>query len=326
MSNFDWNQDNDDEGFADRPQELVNGQWQEAPTETPAAKARSNNTTRPTPRPATPVVQESQEELHEETPLEEDDYTTVLSDAKLRLAQGSLYELLINNSLFQDLDIDPKAVRNVEKEVKAFAKERMEIMLGMRQEQMAKQYSEFSAQLASPFNDLEVEALKALASAATKGATQAPEAQTFSGPQPPPKRGSLTPISMGATRTRPVPTPAKPAQKLPSKPVDPIKRTKLSQTIEQIAREEGIPIELLEKDFAVMKKPVEQMTEQEIIDRNTEATVRLAKKQSVKSASAIPMPDLAQQEMIYTQRANDATSRQVNPQMANLMSLLTTRR
>ena len=58
----------------------------------------------------------------------------VLSDARLRLEQGRLYEMVMNSDLFEGSDCDPKAIKNVEKEIRNFAKERMEIMLGMRQE------------------------------------------------------------------------------------------------------------------------------------------------------------------------------------------------
>src|ERR1019366_6683663 len=98
----------------------------------------------------------------------EEDFVDVLSDAHLRLEQGSLYKLVMNGNLFQDVDADPKAVQNVQKEIKTFAKERMEIMLGMRKETNTVEHLEIDF----PFNALEVEVLKKLASTATKGASE----------------------------------------------------------------------------------------------------------------------------------------------------------
>lgn len=333
MSNFDWNQDDsDDDNFADRPQERVNGQWQDVETSLPATPPRPL-TPRPASRPTPPTqeeVQEMQDEdsVDQEESSEEEDYSTVLSDAKLRLAQGSLYELLMNNALFGEVDVDPKAVRNVEKEIKNFAKERMEIMLGMRQERST-HVAEFDPKMANPFNDLEVQALKALASAATKGATQAPEAQTFTAGASALKKNTLTPIGSSKQKTSaPVraQTAAKPAQKLPTKAPNSVRRQRSNVDVDQILAEEGVSREELEATFPETYKPIDKgldkLTEQEILNRNKEASQRL-NKQPVKSASAIPMPDLAQQEMIYTQRAQAAAS---HPQMANLMTLLTAKK
>jgi len=316
---FSWDpQQNDDESFNDRPVEMQDGKWQDVQTVAPAAQPRQAAPVRPTAPVAQAPAQEV--EVEEEVVEQEEDYSAVLSDAKLRLAQGSLYEMLMNNNLFQDLDIDPKAVKNVEREVKQFARERMEIMLGMRQEKIAQQYAEFNATLANPFNDLEVQALKALASAATKGATQAPEAQTFSAPAQA-RKSSLTPIGQGPAK-RAAPATIGP-KKLPNTPAAPIQRKKNDPNIDKILAEEGVTRAELEAQFPdtyrPIEKPLSELTEDEIVQRNKAAAQRLGR-QPVKSSAALPMPD---QDTINAHMTNRAAAAASNPQMQSLMSLLT---
>lgn len=312
MNDFSWDPSQEDEDFGDRTvsEEAAPGQWQQKnasdvrPTIAPQSRQPAKQVAPP------PVQAPVEEEVEVEE--EEDDYSTVLSDARLRLEQGRLYEMLMNNSLFQDLDVDPKAVKFVEKKVKNFAKEQMEIMLGMRQEQ---QRVEGGAQFVSPFNDLEVEALKMVASSVSKGATQAPEAQTFTksspSPQAPPKRTSLTPIGGNTTKTKPAQAPK--AKALPQTAPTPIKRNKQEQAIEERAlAESGYSKEDAEFDRKPWKG-VENMTEAEIAARNKEIS---QKRLPVKSSSALPMPSQEViNSMIETNVARDIKT-------SNLVSMI----
>ena len=72
----------------------------------------------------------------EEIQEEEEDFTAVFNDANLRIEQGRLYQMIMNHDIFEGMDADERAVQNVQKEIRKFARERMEIMLGMRQEQV----------------------------------------------------------------------------------------------------------------------------------------------------------------------------------------------
>ena len=94
MSNL-W-QGDEEEPFEDRPDEInldANGIQMQSP---PAAV---KNPPRPTTPVAAPVAKvEVEEEMEAEE--EQDDYSTVLSDARLRLEQGRLYEMIMNNDLF----------------------------------------------------------------------------------------------------------------------------------------------------------------------------------------------------------------------------------
>src|ERR1035437_7078044 len=90
---------------------------------------------------------------------EEQDISEIMSDANLRLEQGRLYQMVLQGDIFADTNADPKAIRNVQREIRKFVRERMETMLGIRQEQPAQ-----AAVVSSPFNDMEVTVLKMLAS------------------------------------------------------------------------------------------------------------------------------------------------------------------
>lgn len=328
MSDF-WQSEEDEGEFRDVPDEVVEGQSappaqvrQSRPTA--AQQVQLQGTLTPNLNPQVPV-QEDQSQDSEEA-VQEEDFSSVLSDAKLRLAQGSLYEMLMNNNLFENMEgVDPRAVKNVEREVMNFAKERMEIMLGMRQE--ATQEPSMSAS-SFPFNDLEVEALKAIASAATKGATQAPEAQQFtaasSAPAPRPglKTISLKSPSRPAV-TQKAPAPAAPAKPLAQKPATPVTKNKRTEAqIEQILAEEGISREEYERqynpNYKPLTKPVSQMNEAELKEWKRQDALKTHKQ--VKSPAAIPMPTAEQEEMMYSQRAQAANA---HPQMQTIMGLLT---
>lgn len=229
--------------------------------------------------------------------LEVEDYEDAMADAHLRLEQGSLYKMIMNHELFEGMDADPKAIQNVQNEMRNFARERMEIMLGMRQAATAAMYLETEF----PFNALEVQVLKRLASAATKGASEnaesfVPEVKRTDAP-----RKTLNTIG-GSTAAKKIAVKAA-AKPLQSKPATPVTRTKMDLTIDQIAREEGIPRELLEENIPGVggKKLVHQMTEEEIIERNKLVSQRRGKQ--VRSGSSIPMATEQQQEMLAQNQA-----------------------
>jgi hypothetical protein len=207
-------------------------------------------------------------------------------------------------------------VKNVQRDVEEFAKERMEIMLGMRNEPVP----QTQAIVSSPFNDLEVEALKALASAATKGATKTAEAEAQNGSWVE-KQSSFKPISLtnGAKPRPPAPKVTKP---LPNKAQSPVKRARNQDTIDQILAEENVTQEELDATFNPNYKPLgkqlSQLTEEELIERNRQSKIRLSRQQ-VKNPQALPMPTADQEEMIHSARAAAANA---NPQMQSIMRLL----
>ena len=247
MSNY-MDEDNASDTFRDMPEEAES---------IPGANAGAGMTEQqlanatPTRRqfPATPTVQLSQEQftqaVHEEFvgEEEEEDYSEILSDASLRLEQGNLYKMVMNSDLFANSGYDEKAISNVTREIRTFAKERMEIMLGMRQE--AAKEAAFPAG-AFPFNALEVEVLKMLASTATKGASQ--EAEAFVVTAQVPRKNTLNAISVKGS-TRPQPKAAAPSKPLPKAPAAPVKRAKVSDAVQRILDETGLSMEDINQVF-----------------------------------------------------------------------------
>lgn len=313
--------DGDDDGsdFRDIPDEVA-GQDAGIP------QVRVN---RPAPAPQ-PVQQQPELEVeYEEEPSEEEqeeDFASILSDARQRMEQGRIYEVLMDHDLFSGQGFDEKAVKFVTKQIRNFAKEQMEIMLGMRAE--APKAQAFNA-ADFPFNDAEIIALKDIAFVATKGASAREDAQTFT-PQAAsaPRRTGLNPIAVKQS-ARPALKPQAPAAKpvapkpLAQKAPAPLKRDpKTEAQIERILAEEGISREEYERqynpNYKPLSKPLSQMNEQELAEWRRQDALKT--KTQVKSPMAIPMPSAEQEEMLHTQRANTAAA---NPQMQVLMAALT---
>jgi hypothetical protein len=301
----------DDDSFVDMPDEAKldsNGRaLQSPPVQLPRPKAPVA-ATKPSPEIEKQTVsyEEYSEQFETEEIIEEEDFSDVLTDAHLRLEQGSLYKMIMNHNLFEGLDADPKAIQNVQKEIRGFVKERMEVMLGMRKETATVEHLEINF----PFNALEVTTLKALARTATKGATDhsdnfVPEVKRVTEElDTVPKKRTLNPLSGSTAPKKAVSQVKKP---LPAKPTAPLKRTRLDLTIDQIAAEEGIPRELLEENVPGLggKSPSE-MTESEILERNKMIAKR--RTSQVKSNSALPMATPEQQEMLAISRANQVST------------------
>lgn len=324
MSNNFFNQDDDDgQDFRDIPDE-VSGEQPLAPNVRSAPRPAA-------PQPVQQQVQPEPEVEYEEEVSDEEDFSTVLSDARQRMEQGRLYEMLMDHDIFAGADADEKAIKFVTKQIRTFAKEQMEIMLGMRQEPTKAQALSLEN---FPFNDVEIAALKDLAYVATKGASAQADAQAFTPQAAPvaPRRTGLNPIAVKSQpkqAARPAAPAAKPAQQKPlaQKAQAPVKREaprpqQNEQEILDLCMELGISREEYDRQFAsfagAMTKPMSQMNEQEIAERNRQIRERSGVR--AKSPVAIPMPTAEQEEMLHTQRANTAAA---NPQMQVLMAALT---
>jgi hypothetical protein len=309
MSNF-WNQE---EEFRDMPDEVEEGQVAPEPLLPPSPQRPAQQ------RPAPKTQPEPEVETYEDLSISpmaisdqdiddlEEDYSAVLNDARLRLEQGRLYEMVMNNDLFQDLDADPKAIRFVQKEIRKFAKERMEIMLGMRQEQ---QRISGPVEVELPFNQLEITILKKLASAATKGATEKVDKQAtaVAAPAVAPKKDALTPIG---TKKKPAAAPVKeaPKQTLPSKPAKPIARPKVEPVVE--TQEDP------DADYVPINKPLSELTDQEFEERAKQTQARLAKQRKAQAKNVVPQLTYEQEEMLHMTRAANAA-----PAVSAIMTIL----
>lgn len=287
MTEF-WNDPNDpnnDEEFRDIPDEVTEGSQA-----FPAALPR--------PTQSAPTVQvvgqdesfdEEIEEFVNETEPEdsEEDYSNVLDDARLRLEQGRLYEMVMKHDMFGGLEADPKAVAIVQKQIIKFAKEQMEIMLGMRQ---PKQQTEFSGPF--PFNDLEIKALKMMCSAATGGKSSEPGANQLA--------QKLNSIGNSRPQSSQTMASVQSKKSLPSTPNQPLQRKKKADTGTDFLLAKGMS----KKDvgYKPLKKDPATMTPDELIERNKEAALRQERSKAAKPSNALPQPSVEQEEALYNSR------------------------
>ena len=221
---------------------------------------------------------------------EDEDMANVLSDANLRLEQGRLYQMIMNHDIFGETDADPKAIRNVQREMRKFARERMETMLGMCQEEPTKQMI-----VSSPFNDMEVTVLKLLASKMSKGATETVE-QPQQAPAAPKKDG-ISAIS-GAVRPK-APAPLK-------REVKPIQREAKPQT-RAPAPQAAQPKPASQEVSSLVGKNIETMRDEELIALDKISSERYtSKKYATMPTNMTPMVSGAALEALYTVQAANA--------------------
>lgn len=110
--------------------------------------------------------QEEAEEILEESAYDLDEEETgIVFNAKLRLEQAKLYELLINHNFFEGVDASEKAINVVQNELKYYIVKRLEILLGLRKEAPVKTQQAGP----SPFNSVEIDFLKQFAYKGTFG-------------------------------------------------------------------------------------------------------------------------------------------------------------
>jgi hypothetical protein len=320
MSNgqFDW--DDEDQDFRDIPDEV------DSRSSPPVVIPSARQIQPPQQTFVAPTYESNEPEYEDPSDSSEDneDYSVVLSDARLRLEQGRLYEMIMNHSLFDGVDADGRAIKNVQNEIRSFAKERMEIMLGMRLEPSR---NVDGLSVALPFNSLEVEVLRSLASTATQGATKSPDVEQYVVPAvESPRRSGLSPIGGGGnTRRSTPPSHRAETRSLPSRSSAPVRRTKVDRNLEARLRSEGVEQEFIEEakrqiateNYKPLTKHVFEMSEEELKERNRQAVQRSG--QQVRSPQALPMATPEQMEALAIQRATAAAS---HPSMVKIMDLL----
>jgi hypothetical protein len=223
-----------------------------------------------------------------------DNQQVVMESAKIRLAQGRLYEMLLKHDIFDsEIDEDPRAVKKVQSEVRAFVTERLEIMLGMRSAE-PKQATIQSVTVELPFNEVEVQALKAIASKLSKGESDSgvenirveAEVKTEMGALPP-KRAP----QQKAALVKPTPRPPVRAA-LPSAPKKPLDRKQ-------------------PKEKPVSGKELHKMTEAELAAYAQRMKVK--KVGTPSGVQPIPMPD----QMMMDNLAANAAERNSSGSMGS---------
>ena len=225
----------------------------------------------------------NEEEFYDESDSEERsvDEERLLGTALVRLDQARLYEMLINHDLFEGVEANDVSLKAVKRELKQFIMGRLENLLGLGK-------GGVSSVNQSPFSELEVQTLKDLAFAASKGATRAPKAvQKRETPKP------LTPRSVSKPATPNIP------QRMVQKPVS-----------RQTARPEPRPAQKPQqkrasnKDIPSITKPVHEMSEEERIE-HVKKTSKVYQNRVARSQSALPMPTVDQQIMQYSSILSD---------------------
>jgi hypothetical protein len=229
---------------------------------------------------------------------EEEDTFGIMNDANLRLEQGRLYQMVLQGDIFADTNADPKAIRNVQREIRKFVRERMETMLGIRQEQQA-----METIISSPFNDLEVTVLKMLASKMSKGETEKEPTKVAAGPGLPPPTPKKDGINSISGNLRPQTTPLKAN---PTKPL---------QKAQPKAAKAPARSAIVGNEETLLKKPIAEMNPQELLAYEADAAIRRSQNKSALPTNLIPHPSPQQLEAMYTAAANNKVI--ANPWRAN---------
>lgn len=234
------------------------------------------------------ILEDPQYDVFEE---EDEDTSELMANANLRLEQGRLYQMILENNIFADTNADPRAIKNVQREIRKFVTERLETMLGIRQEVKVQE-----TVVSSPFNDLEVSALKMLASRVSGGATeQAPKnaAQTPAAPAPPPKKDGITAIS-GSLRPKQE-TPLRKEAKTPVKAQP------------QAKKQPPQAKSAIKEDSTFLQKSIDEMTPEELAEYNKQAEERSKQKYAVMPNNLIPHPTPDQLHMMYASAATQTS-------------------
>lgn len=94
--------------------------------------------------------------------------TDIMQLAMVQLEQAKLYDMFLKHNLFDGVKANPTALKRVERELKEFILERMQILLGMKEDRKTAQAPQ-SFKVELPFNEVEIDFIKALAFKGTKG-------------------------------------------------------------------------------------------------------------------------------------------------------------
>ena len=194
------------------------------------------------------VEEEYDDEFYEDfiEEYDESEEINTVNEAHVRLEQGRLYNMLINHNLFEGVDADPTAIGNVQKQLKGFILEKLEEMLGMR----AKKEVEVR-KIESQFNDMEVKALKMVASKVTQGqSAKTPEPKKEPSPLAPVQKKQEKPKGLNTFNKKPTKTAAPiPKRKRPQQKV----KKKLKKEIAEVSTKNMSAEEIAMKDIKYLE-------------------------------------------------------------------------
>lgn len=282
------------------------------------------------------IQQESAFELDEEE-------TCIIYNARLRLEQARLYEMLINHNIFDGIEADEQAIQNVQQELKEYIVYRLEILLGLRKPkpQQVEQPTINDERL----NDIEVDFLKQLAYKGTRGASvqQVNQPKPIVASTPTPLKSVVkdsgkqkTLKSMGTSK-KVVKTATKIVEKQPVVTKAPVKSKKVAKvdkpTVQrkitsggggrQMTPQEAEALAREDLELTQNKKKWGNMSAQEKSEEVRKVNARHAK---TKVVGAIPIPNTDQIEMqLMTRQANVSQGSggkisQFNTMVANIIA------
>jgi hypothetical protein len=219
--------------------------------------------------------EENYKKDEEEEELETD--LQVLKDASLRLEQGNLYKMLLKHDLFEGVEADPRAIKNVQRELRAFIRERLEVLVGLKQDpKLAPKKTEVQL----PFSDIEIQLLKEFLAKVTGKVEQQSKAT------------SLKPIkteSQTTSKIKPVVGNSKNVKVVTPQKAQPKPQVKAQ------------PKQDPPKDEPKLQKSPYEMTPEELIEYNKIVSKRQQGKK-VMSPNRLPMPDAQQIQAMYVNR------------------------
>lgn len=225
----------------------------------------------------TDQAEEEEEEEEQDAEAQQDDDdddddesdSQVLKDAGLRLEQGNLYKMLLKHDLFEGVEADPRAITNVQRELRAFIRERLEILVGLKSDP---KIAPKAVQVQLPFTELEIQLLKEFLSKVT-GKTEQP------------RPAAMRP----ATVQQPAQAKIKPVLGNSNVKVSAPKKIRPKQKVQA-------------KDEPRLQKPPSEMTAQELIDYNKKVVTNRQSGKKAVAMKKMPMPDPQQLENMYAAR------------------------
>jgi len=217
----------------------------------------------------------NQEEEEEEEDLETD--LQVLKDASLRLEQGNLYKMLLKHDLFEGVEADPRAIKNVQRELRAFIRERLEILVGLKQDP---KLAPKKVEVQLPFSDIEIQLLKEFLAKVTGKVEQQSKAP------------SLKPVKTEqptVSKIKPVAGNSKNVKVVAPQKAQPKPQNKTQE-------KQDLP-----KDEPKLKKSPYEMTPEELIEYNKIVSKKQQGKKVIPT-NRLPMPDAQQIQTMYANR------------------------
>lgn len=232
---------------------------------------------------------------------------SVMDNARIRLEQGRLYEMLIKHNLFDGVDADLQAISNVQQEIKGFIMERLEILLGMRAEKQ-----DVVQRVESDFNEIEVQALKMVASKVTQGqSAKAPEPKKEPSPLTPVQKKQEKPRGLNTLSKKSIKAAAsKPKRKKPQQKV----KKKLKKEIAEVSTKNMSAEEIAMKDIKYLET-LKNMP----LEKKAEIVAERHKRPRIKSTIAGASSEQQAQDII---NSHYQTKTSINQEANHWMDLL----